>query len=210
MSAPAAPIWDLSLLERFLIAGRALWFYLGKLAWPTRLTFSYPRWQIDVGLWWQYVFPLATVAVTAGLYVLRKRIGRGPLVAALLFGGTLVPALGFIDVYPMRYSFVADHFQYLAGIAPVALVIVWLRGMTRTRREDGADHSVRLTVLRAAVGRGARNAGGPNVAPVWHLQKPGHLVARHAGQKPSFMDGSQQPRCPAQRAGALGRGRASL
>ena len=45
-------------------------------------------------------------------------VGRGPLVAVLFFAGTLGPALGFINVYPMRYSFVADHFQYLASIGP--------------------------------------------------------------------------------------------
>jgi tetratricopeptide (TPR) repeat protein len=32
-----------------------------------------------------------------------------------------VPALGFFDVYPMRYSFVADHFQYLASAVLIAL-----------------------------------------------------------------------------------------
>ena len=39
--------WDLSFVERCLIAGRALWFYLGKLIWPWELIFNYPRWQID-------------------------------------------------------------------------------------------------------------------------------------------------------------------
>jgi protein O-mannosyl-transferase len=27
------------------------------------------------------------------------------------------PLLGFLDIYPFRYSFVADHFQYLASLA---------------------------------------------------------------------------------------------
>jgi tetratricopeptide (TPR) repeat protein len=39
----------------------------------------------------------------------------------LFFAGTLFPALGFFNVYPFLYSFVADHFQYLAGIGPIAL-----------------------------------------------------------------------------------------
>ncbi|HMP82363.1 MAG TPA: tetratricopeptide repeat protein [Verrucomicrobiota bacterium] len=106
--------WALSFADRCLIAGRALWFYAGKLVWPVNLTFIYPRWNINAGEWWQWLFPIAALAVLGLLWGQRNRIGRGPLVAALFFCGTLFPALGFINVYPMRYSFVADHFQYLA------------------------------------------------------------------------------------------------
>lgn len=114
--------WSLTALERVLIAGRALWFYALKLVWPQPLMFFYPRWQIDAGAWWQYLFPLGALAVPVGLWLLRGRIGRGPLAAALIFAGVLVPALGFFDVFPFRYSFVADHFQYHASIALLALV----------------------------------------------------------------------------------------
>jgi tetratricopeptide (TPR) repeat protein len=55
--------------------------------------------------------------------MLRARLGRGPLAAVLFFIGTLVPALGFFDVYPFRFSFVADHFQYLASIGLIALAV---------------------------------------------------------------------------------------
>ncbi|HEY8155871.1 MAG TPA: tetratricopeptide repeat protein [Myxococcota bacterium] len=120
VGASGAP-WNLSWLERGLIAGRALWFYLGKLAWPEPLVFVYPRWRIDAGAAWQYLFPLAALAVVAGLWQLRGRLGRGPLASGLFFAGTLLPALGFFDLYPMRFSFVADHFQYLASIGPIAL-----------------------------------------------------------------------------------------
>ncbi len=115
----AGAAWDLSFFDRCLIAGRALWFYLGKLVWPARLTFIYPRWEIGAG--WQIVFPSAALAAAAALWLLRRRLGRGPLVAALYFAGTLFPALGFFDVYPMQYSFVADHFQYLASLGPIVL-----------------------------------------------------------------------------------------
>ena len=113
--------WKLSFVQRCLVAGRALWFYAGQLAWPRDLTFIYPRWTIDAGAAWQYLFPLAALAVIVGLWKLRSRIGRGPLVAVLCFAGTLVPALGFFDVYPFRYSYVADHFQYMACIGLIAL-----------------------------------------------------------------------------------------
>ena len=104
---------------RFLLAGRALWFYLGKVAWPARLTFVYPRWTVDAGAAWQYLYPAAAAAALAGLFWLRRR-SRGPLAAALLYAGTLLPALGFVDVFPFVYSYVADHFQYVAAAAAIS------------------------------------------------------------------------------------------
>ena len=114
-----------SFLERTLIAGRAIWFYLGKLVWPYPLIFNYPRWQIDRDVWWQYLFPLAALGVLAAFWWRRKR-QPALLAALLLFAGTLSPALGYLNVYPFRYSFVADHFQYLACIAPLTLAAAGL------------------------------------------------------------------------------------
>jgi hypothetical protein len=126
--------WALSFVDRCLIAGRALWFYASKLVWPHKLIFNYPRWQIDSGVWWQYLFPLAVLGVIFILWLLRSRITKAPLVAVLFFAGTLVPALGFFDVYPMQFSFVADHFQYLASIG---LIVLFAAGiMTVLRRLD--------------------------------------------------------------------------
>ena len=48
-------------------------------------------------------------------------LGRGPLAAVLCYLLLIFPALGFVDVYPFRFSFVADHFQYLAGIPLIVL-----------------------------------------------------------------------------------------
>ncbi len=113
--------WALSPLARVLLAGRALWFYAGKLAWPHPLIFFYPRWQIEAAEAWQWLFPIGALLVAASLWLLRARIGRGPLAAVLIFAGVLFPALGFFDVYPFRYSYVADHFQYHAAPALIAL-----------------------------------------------------------------------------------------
>jgi len=113
--------WNNSLSERCLIAGRALWFYAGKLFWPASLTFIYPRWQISAGIWWQWIFPIAALTVMVTLWCLRQRIGRGPLVAVLFFSGTLFPVLGFMNVYFMRYSFVCDHWVYLSSLGIIAL-----------------------------------------------------------------------------------------
>ena len=112
--------FDLSLVERCLLAGRVIWFYLGKLAWPSGLVFVYPRWDVRTAAagWAGYL--AAAVLVTAALWLLRRR-SRGPLAAWLFFIGSLFPALGFFNVYPFLYSYVADHFQYLASIGPLSL-----------------------------------------------------------------------------------------
>jgi len=115
------PEWNFSPVDRVLIAGRALWFYAGKLVWPLPLSFTYPRWTIDSRAWWQYFYPLAAIGLVLGLWLARGRLGRGPLAAVLIFGGVLVPAIGFFDVYPFLFSFVADHYQYHASMALIAL-----------------------------------------------------------------------------------------
>ncbi len=89
--------------------------------WPADLCFVYPRWRLDSSLLAQWLFPLAALAVLVALWLLRKRIGRGPLVAALYFGGTLFPVIGFMNPFFMRYSFVCDHWSYLSSLAPIAL-----------------------------------------------------------------------------------------
>jgi len=107
------PDFALTLAARFLLAGRAICFYAGKLLWPAGLMFTYPRWTFDTREWWQYGFPALVVAVAIALALAARR-HRGPLAGFLFFAGTLFPVLGFLNVYPFLFSFVADHFQYLA------------------------------------------------------------------------------------------------
>lgn len=113
--------WESTPVEKVLVAGRVVWFYAAKLLVPIDQSFIYQRWRIDSDQAWQYLFPAAAVALVAGFWALRKRIGRGPLAASLIFGGVLLPVSGFFNVYPMQYSYVADHFAYHAGIALLAL-----------------------------------------------------------------------------------------
>ncbi len=115
--------FDYGLPERVLIAARALWFYVGKLVWPTDLAVIYPLWDIDVRdlLAWGYV--IAGVAVLALLWVGRHRLGRGFLAGAAFFAVTLSPMLGFVDFAYMRYSLVADRYTYLAGVGVMAVLI---------------------------------------------------------------------------------------
>ena len=110
-------------VERVLIAARALWFYAGKLVWPSDLAVIYPRWEITAGdpVGWAYV---AAAAGLAGLlWCLRRRLGRGPLAGAAFFAVTLSPVLGFVDYGYMQFSFAADRFQYLAGVGLMAVLV---------------------------------------------------------------------------------------
>ena len=111
--------YQFTVVERCLIAGRALWFYAGKLIWPANLIFSYPRWQVSQSVWWQYLPPIGVLLVAAAAWAWRGR-SRAPLASLLLFAGLLFPALGFFNVYPFVFSFVADHFAYLPSLGLIA------------------------------------------------------------------------------------------
>jgi len=132
--------FDLTLPERGLLAGRIIWFYLGKLVWPSHLMFVYPHWDVraHAGNWTEFL--AAFLAVTGALIVAARR-NRGPLAVWLFFAGSLFPALGFFNVYPFLFSYVADHFQYLASIGIFA----------------GASAALAVTLAR--VGPAARTAG---------------------------------------------------
>ena len=139
--------WDLSLIERCLVAGRALWFYAWKLLWPGELMFNYPRWEIDASLWWQYAFPVAAILVGVAVWMARGRVGRGPFVALAFFAVTLAPALGFFDVYPFRFSYVADHFQYHASVGLIALAAACVTMILAKARGDSGRRYVRWSSL---------------------------------------------------------------
>ena len=127
--------FSLSWIARVLIAGRVFWFYLHTLVWPADLMFFYPHWPIDPTALWQYVFPIAAIGLVGALvWRVRRGRGRGPLAAVLLFGGTLFPVLGFVNVYPFVFSYVADHFQYLASLSIFALAAAGLVGVARSDR----------------------------------------------------------------------------
>ena len=115
--------FDYGLIERMLIAARALWFYVGNLLWPTNLAVIYPLWDIDLGdpLAWGYL--IAALALGALLWFGRHRFGRGPLAGVVFFAVSLSPVLGFVDFSYMRLSLVADRYAYLAGVGVMAVLI---------------------------------------------------------------------------------------
>jgi Flp pilus assembly protein TadD len=142
--------FDLAPVERVLIAGRALWFYAGKLFWPANLAFVYPRWTVSQGVAWQYLYPAAAAAVFAVAWIFRRR-ARGPLAGMLYFAGTLFPALGFFNVYPFLFSFVADHFQYLASLGLITPVAAGAALALGRRRLWGRPPAIALCVALLCV-----------------------------------------------------------
>ena len=114
---------DISLAERVQIVARSMWHYVHKLLWPADLLPIYPRWDVNGGDFVGWALIAGGIAVGVGLWVLRHRIGRGALAGVLFFGVTLAPVSGLVDYGYMDTSYVADRFQYLAGIGLIALVV---------------------------------------------------------------------------------------
>jgi tetratricopeptide (TPR) repeat protein len=140
------PDFALTAIQRFLLAGRALWFYAGKLLWPANLMFTYPRWTLDAREWWQWLFPAGVAALGIALWLVARR-HRGPMAGFLFFAGTLFPVLGFLNVYPFLFSFVADHFQYLASLG---IVVPAACGLTMAGRRIWPDGSPLPRICAAA------------------------------------------------------------
>lgn len=143
----------LGAVERGLVAGRALWFYAGQVVWPVNLSFIHPRWSVSAAEWTQYLWPAAALAAVGAAWTWRQRT-RGPLAAILLFAGTLFPVLGFLNVYPFVYSFVADHYQYLADVPAVAALaagLAWAWRRNAAPRRQGALAAAAVLVGFAAL-----------------------------------------------------------
>lgn len=159
--------FELTFVQRLLLAGRVLWFYFGKVVWPSNLMFFYPRWNVagEATGWVGYL--IAAVLVTIGLWFMRRR-ARGPLASWLLYAGSLFPALGFFNVYPFLFSYVADHFQYLASAGLIAAITggcgVVLEALGRKVSAPSAD-AVGEALRRDGVSHGANRGIKPLLQP---------------------------------------------
>ena len=146
------PMFALGPLERLIVATHAVWFYLGKLFWPVKLTFIYPQWTVEPNNPFSYIWLVAGIGLCAAIYFARRYVGRSVEVAAAFFVATLSPVLGFIMLYTFRYTFVADHYQYLACIGPIALVSAGLVKLTDSVRYGPRFLSVLGILIFSALG----------------------------------------------------------
>jgi tetratricopeptide (TPR) repeat protein len=143
-----APGWP----DVWIVASRAVWFYLEKLVLPLDLMFSYPKFAIDAHdpLHW---LPLAALAaLTAALWTLRARIGRAPIATLTYYVAALSPILGFVSLYTFLYTYVADHYQYLASFGPLALAGAGASRLLRSRRGVAVATAVALCAILASYG----------------------------------------------------------
>jgi tetratricopeptide (TPR) repeat protein len=116
-----------SFWSRLAGAGWAILFYFYKAILPFKLTFVYPAWRIDAGSALAYVPLLLLTVVLVLLWYFRQRWGRGPFIGFAYYVLMLLPVLGFLNIYYMRFSPVADHWQYFAIIGPIVLLASVIR-----------------------------------------------------------------------------------
>ena len=126
---------QLTPLTRCLLAGHVILFYLSKLLWPTNLTFIYEHWSISASDYTDYIYTFSVIiilallvryAITGGNRKSYDTFSRAPLAGFLFFAGTLFPVLGFANVYPFMFSYVADHFQYLASVGIIVPLCAYI------------------------------------------------------------------------------------
>jgi len=149
--------FDYSWLERLLIASRAIWFYALKPFWPYPLPVIYEYWDSSPDNPLNWLCLLAVVAVGGTLWLLRNRTGRGPLAGALFFAITLSPVLGFTNNSYLEFSFVADRYQYLAGVGIKAVLAGTLMHLLWQKSRISV-HFVSALLLVACTGLAMRHA----------------------------------------------------
>ncbi len=147
-------VFQFTVAQHLIIAGKDLWFYPFKLFWPWPMMEVYPRWHINDLAAWQWIFPISAFAVPVVLLALSKKIGRGPFVAVAVYGLLIAPLLGFLAFYTEIYTFVADHYQYLACIGIIALVaesVTRMLNHATTPTKLAAESAISTSTLPTAV-----------------------------------------------------------
>jgi Flp pilus assembly protein TadD len=140
------------LMHRVLQAGWAFWSYAGKLAWPASLSCIYPQWEIDPAKPAHWLPLIGVAAVTVALWLSRRRLGRGAFACWAYYGSALSPMLGVVSFIFLTKTPVADRYQYLASIGPLAgagaLMAQWMgRREGRSRVLRALPAGVVLVVL---------------------------------------------------------------
>src|ERR1035438_726560 len=127
-------------LPRLLAAGWVPWFYLYKALLPVNLMVVYPTWNVDASRSEEHLPGLVLMACFAVFWWKRTTWGRPLLFGLGCFVVTFFPVMGFFDQGFYRYSLVADHWQYCAIVAPIALVVAGGESVCRRLAEQGRQY----------------------------------------------------------------------
>jgi tetratricopeptide (TPR) repeat protein len=117
---------DDSFLSRMAVSAKAIWFYIYKALVPINLSFVYPRWNIEPLYLTSFIYFILLIIALILLWRKRESWGRGVFFGLLYFIITLLPVLGFFNIYFMKFSLVADHWQYFSTvgiIVPITAII---------------------------------------------------------------------------------------
>jgi tetratricopeptide (TPR) repeat protein len=159
------------------VAGRSPWFYLEKLICPIDLSAVYPRWQLAPESFGQWLYPTITILVSVVLAVKRSLWGGSLWYGWLAWLALLSPAMGIISHSTMDLSFVADHYQYLASLVPIALLsMAWTKVPTKPALAVGGGLVV-LIILAGFTWQRAGVFNGP--IALWSdaaVKNPTHWV----------------------------------
>lgn len=138
-------------VERLLSAAAVIWFYLYKAVYPIGLVFIYPQWnvRVDNPLWWAPL--LASIGVTVILWRNRNGRGRPLFVAWSYFVVMLIPVMGFTDFGFMKYSLVADHYQYVAIVSVIAVISGWWSLLLSRRARTTRRMALAATIVGVGV-----------------------------------------------------------
>jgi hypothetical protein len=123
---PSTPLW-----ARPLIVADSITFYLGKLVYPVALGVDYGRRpEVVLSARWTYLEWLVPVAIALLMLSMRKR--RPWLLAAgIIFVVAILPVSGIATFLFQFTSTTADHYLYLAMLAPAIALACLLREYDR-------------------------------------------------------------------------------
>jgi len=134
----SGPDWQVGYLSRILLAGQTACFYAMKLAVPYPLIFNYPKWTLNPANPLQWLPLVGVIGAVVGLFFAQRVLGRGAVAGVLIYLVCLLPASGLFMVYPFRFSWVADHFAYMASIGLITVVVSGLTSLLRRQLPVGS------------------------------------------------------------------------
>lgn len=144
------PRWLRTWPEKIVTVGNVVWFYIGKLLWPHPLNFIYPRWEVDAAKATSYLGIVAVCGAILFLWWNRSGRMRPVFFAFVYFLTALLPVLGLVEHFFLRYSFVGDHFQYLASIGIVPLISAYVAKVCQSLGRPGRSIGVTMGIVAAS------------------------------------------------------------